>query len=87
MIITVEPGCYFNPVLLLPAFEVSWGGMQIQKQQQHSSRQASKQASTETCDILMQGCRQKQQHCASAGMIITVEPGCCFKPGAAAASL
>jgi len=22
MIITVEPGCYFNPVLLLPAFEV-----------------------------------------------------------------
>jgi Xaa-Pro dipeptidase len=23
MIITVEPGCYFNPVLLLPAFEVS----------------------------------------------------------------
>jgi Xaa-Pro aminopeptidase len=22
MVVTVEPGCYFNPVLLLPAFEV-----------------------------------------------------------------
>jgi hypothetical protein len=25
MVITVEPGCYFNPALLLPAFEVSQG--------------------------------------------------------------